>query len=529
MGLREDALGRIGQGRLWLQAALNHITPPESITGVMDATRAYADIQASIVLCDDATTSLGQIQGTPILQRAPEVLNFIYPQASDTMGIRNIGTGTLVGTITMRAVGGGAPPPWISCTPLTFTSSGSGDTSHHIVSIDYGIMGTEMETCELYISSNGGTVITTVNATPGTISGDAVLDVTPAQLILQYPTASGFFDVLNTGDQTQAINWSVAEESAYSWVSESPTSGSVTTEADRVIVTPDWNSWPVNQGQVVRSGNLIISGTVSGTPVQGSPKTFYISCSRDTGGQQIAPCVDNAGSGNSNKWPKVQAGAWSGWCGDEDYGVKCLTGPNGEMRLRTFGEAARQKGLQDRNDFGAPPPNYNSHTRTVAMEIKFDPAWLTDPIRSGQHLLSLGRSPWIGAGGVIYQNSIRFDFAPINAYRYRGFSDGFKIAMYVRAPSGATDIATAWNFYEQNVFSTNWKYWTATVSYNQSTGEVSGSIRYGTSGTTQTFSWGQRPEFAGITSKVGACIIFGNVDSDTWGSETVWMRNVVFS
>jgi len=528
MGLREDAIGRIGQAKLWLNSALTNLTPPEEISGVINGPRAYSDVSASIVLCDDATEALGQVVGTPVLQRAPSSFAFVYPQAVSTLSIRNIGTGTLTGTITIRAVGGGAPPPWISVTPLTFTSQGSTDESFHTVTIDYLLLGSTPGSCELFIASNGGNEITGVSATPGTVLGDPVLSISPGSRALVYPTASTNFEIYNSGETTKQIDWTVAEETGYSWVSESPLAGSVTSERDAVIVTPDWNSWPTNQGQVVRSGNIIVTGNYQGTPVSGSPKTFYISCSRDTGGSGGITCNDNAGSGNSNKWPKVQAGAWTGWCGDEDYGVKCVTGTNGEMGLKTYGEAARQKGLQDRNDFGSPPPNYTSNTRTMTCEIKFDPLWLTDPVVSGQHLMSLGRSPFVGVGGLIVQDSIRFDYSPINAYRYRGFSDGFKIAMYVRAPSGATDISTSWNFYEQNVFSTSWTAFTTTVSYNPTTGEVSGSLRYGTR-SPRTFSWGSRPEFAGITSKVGACIIFGNVDSTTWGSDKVWMRNLVFS
>src|SRR3990170_515156 len=432
MGLREDAIAEIQSAKLHLLAAQSNLEPIEQVTGVQNAMLAYANILSSIVLCNQAIENLGLVPGNPLIQRAPSSLVFVFPAASGTIGVRNAGTGTLTGTISIQTPGGGPPPNWVTVIPSTFISTGLLDESFHVVTIDYGLIAAGATVkAEIVFNSNGGSAITTVEAQNGTVPGPPVLAATPPNLILTYPEPSEIFEILNIGDQTQPIAWAVTEYPVVNWVGANPLSGTVTTERDPVVVTPDWSTFPSDQ-TTTRNMQMVVDGLFQGNPVQGSPTVIEVTATR-TAAPPPPPPPPPSPPGFCAEGRIRASGWWSDWCVDDPGKFITIDAQTGAMGNNV--DARRGVNLAAPNQ-GTAPPTAGSNRVIMECDMRFDSGWLQGLNLGGQHLMMFGRAPYNPSG----RDQIRFDFGAASGAPYPDFSYGFDYNIYHRFPNGTGGV-----------------------------------------------------------------------------------------
>ena len=93
----------------------------------------------------------------PVLSRTPSSLSFTYPGGSKTFDVWNSGSGTLSWSVSDDV-------PWLSCSPISGSSTGEHDTVTATVDWGYFSPG-ETLSCTITITSNGGSSTVLVTAT----------------------------------------------------------------------------------------------------------------------------------------------------------------------------------------------------------------------------------------------------------------------------------------------------------------------------------------------------------------------------
>ena len=160
----------------------------------------------------------------PVLLASPLSLDFGTQTTSKTFTITNTGTGTLNWTATETL-------PWLSLS----STSGATTTSPATITVTVDRTGQPAGTLSgsIAIASDGGAATITVQASVAATQ----LVVTPLSLNFGSFTTSKLFTVANAGIGT--VNWNIDTTSFPAWLTLSPTSGSVSTTAQGVVVNVD--------------------------------------------------------------------------------------------------------------------------------------------------------------------------------------------------------------------------------------------------------------------------------------------------
>jgi hypothetical protein len=510
MAEREVAIAEIQSCKLHLSSARDYLTPIGDFLDLdpplADPQGAYNHILIGISECTAAVDTLQQSTGTPILSYQPTSMAFTRPDGPQLLTISNIGTATLTGTVVPRNDQGGVPAPnWLSVQPQSFSVPQGGSTDITVQVIWNNVPDNFTESAQAYIDTNGGIATMTIDM-DGVAGGpgEPELMVAPLALNFAYNNPGGEFTIINIGDQTQMMDWTVTEESNYDWMGQNPTFGQITSEIDYVAVNVNWGTWPTGQGIVQRAGNIIVSATHQGNPAQGSPQTVAVVASRDTGSGPGAPNCFDAGRGmccnddpNCNA-PGCGVDAWYGWCtrnsenlltigGHKAYRSTGWSGGSGpEARVRT------SRYFPDANDV------------IVRMDIKFQDGWLMGGPEGGKHFFAIGSCP---AGGrscswspARQENCLRFDIAAATTQvgdpeavppipGLHGLKNGFDFDVYekVNDPGDGNQYHNTQTVVSNVLPSANtWYHIEFHVNHDPSAGRVYGKFVYGS--TEKTFN-----------------------------------------
>ncbi len=513
MAERDVAIAKIQCTRGHLITARDLLTPIEDFgyLELIDHVGAFNLVLHGIQNCNGAEQALQVAPGVPSLGFYPTSFSTTYPNSPPQISVTNTGTGTLVGAITPRGSEGGPAPAWLQIAPSTFSLT-QDDTAYFIASIDWdNVPEGSTLTAEFGIDSNGGNGEIAVEVVrEGAPGGDPILGVSPPVLNIVYDDTATF-NIFNAGDQSKMISYTVTEEEAYNWLSQSPNFGTVTSEPDVISVIPDWDTWPTQQGVVIKTGNVVVNGTYQGNQVEGSPTNVYVECSKDTGtgssgdnciwdpDHGVWTCVDDP-NGNSTG---CGDGAWVGWCKKLD-----IVTVGGEKAMGRKGEATFR------------PDRYvpESNDVIVRMEVSFPPDWHSRHQVGGQHFFNIGTNP-IRDGHPDHDNCIRFDIG-IREARW-----GFKVVLrHTRNGNGELDtIISEGSIQGDNRFPNADTFYPVEfhAHHNPSNGSITGKIVYPDG--ERTFNHTIQP---GNPYRLGRNMTFGNVENRDGRAR---MRNVTFT
>lgn len=159
------------------------------------------------------------------LSISPVVLDFGTTTQTRTLTIANPGTAALDWTLTESL-------PWLALSQTSGTTPAAG-SSAITVTVDRSALATGPFSGDITCASNGGNATVAVTMTVASTQ----LSVNPLQLQFGSYATSKLVAIGNDGNGT--INWSINTSGLPSWLSVAPTSGSVTSGTQGVLVSVD--------------------------------------------------------------------------------------------------------------------------------------------------------------------------------------------------------------------------------------------------------------------------------------------------